>query len=35
MNIPLKHYNDNNDLNYKIFRAKAAYLLTNLDKKIF
>ena len=31
----LKYYNNNKDLNYKIFKAKAAYLLTNLDKKIF
>ena len=31
----LKYYNDNKDLNYKIFKAKAAYLLTGLDKKIF
>ena len=27
----LKYYNGNKDLNYKIFKAKAAYLLTNLD----
>ena len=31
----LKYYNDNKDLNYKIFKAKAAYLLTDFDKKIF
>ena len=29
----LKYYNDNKDLNYKIFKAKAAHLLTDLDKK--
>ena len=31
----LKYYNDNKDLNYKIFKAKAAYLLIDLNKKIF
>ena len=31
----LKYYNDNKDLNYKIFKAKAAHLLTGLDKEIF
>ena len=31
----LKYYNDNKDLNYKIFKAEAAYLLTDLDKKYF
>ena len=31
----LKYYNDNEDLSYKIFKAKAAYILTDLDKKIF
>ena len=29
----LKYYNDNKDLNYKIFKAKAAYLLIHLNKK--
>ena len=32
---PLKYYNDNKYLNYKIFKVKAAYLLTDLDKEIF
>ena len=31
----LKYYNDNKDLNYKIFKAKAAYLLIDLNKQIF
>ena len=31
----LKYYNDNKDLNYKIFKAKAAYLLIELNKKVF
>ena len=31
----LKYYNDNKDLNYKIFKVKAAYLLIDLNKKIF
>ena len=31
----LKYYNDNKDLNYKIFKTKAAHLLIDLNKKIF
>ena len=31
----LKYYNDNKDLNYKIFKAKAAHLLNDLDDKLF
>ena len=31
----LKYYNDNKDLNYKIFKAKAARLLINFDREIF
>ena len=31
----LKYYNNNKDLNYKIFKAKAAYLLIDLDEEIF
>ena len=31
----LKYYNDNKDLNYKIFKAKGAYLLIDLNKKVF
>ena len=31
----LKYYNDNKDLNYKIFEAKAARLLINFNKEIF
>ena len=31
----LKYYNNNKDLNYKIFKAKAAYLLIDLNKEIF
>ena len=31
----LKYYNDNEGLNYKIFKTKAAYLLIDLNKKIF
>ena len=31
----VRYYNDNKELNYKIFKAKAAYLLIDLNKKIF
>ena len=31
----LKHCNDNKNLNYKIFKAKAARLLINFNKEIF
>ena len=31
----IKHYHDNTELNYKIFKAKAAYLLTDLDDQLF
>ena len=31
----LKYYNNNKDLNYKIFKAKAAYLLIDPDEEIF
>ena len=31
----LEYYNVNKDLNYKTFKAKAAYLSTDLDKEIF
>ena len=30
----IKHYHDNTELNYKIFKAKAAYLLTDLDEQL-
>ena len=29
------YYHDNKELNYKIFKAKAAYLLNYLDKQLF
>ena len=28
-------FHDNKDLNYKIFKAKAAHLLNDLDDKLF
>ena len=28
-------YNDNKDLNYKLFKAKAAYILNDLDEHLF
>ena len=31
----LKYYDNNKDLNYKIFKVKAVYLLTDLDEEIF
>ena len=31
----LKYCNINKDLNYKIFKAKAAYILYDLDEEIF
>ena len=30
----IKYYHDNTELNYKIFKAKAAYLLTDLDEQL-
>ena len=29
------YYNDNKELNYKLFKAKAAYLLNDLDEYLF
>ena len=29
------YYHDNKELNYKIFKAKAAYLLNDLDEQLF
>ena len=29
------YYDGNKELNYKIFKAKAAHLLNNLDKQLF
>ena len=29
------YYNDNKELNYKLFKAKAAYLLNDLDEHLF
>ena len=29
------YYNDNKDLNYKLFEPKAAYLLNDLDEHLF
>ena len=29
------YYHDNKELNYKIFKAKAAYLLNELDEQLF
>ena len=31
----VSYYNDNKDLNYKLFKAKAAYLLNDLDEHLF
>ena len=31
----VKYYHDNKELNYKIFKAKAAHLLNDLDEQIF
>ena len=31
----VKYYHDNKELNYKIFKPKAAYLLNELDKQLF
>ena len=31
----VRHYPDNKELNYKIFKAKAAYLLNDLDEQLF
>ena len=31
----VSYYNDNKDLNYKLFKAKAAYLLNELDERLF
>ena len=31
----VRYYHDNKDLNYKIFKAKAAYLLNDLDEQLF
>ena len=31
----VRNYHDNKELNYKIFKAKAAYLLNNLDEQLF
>ena len=31
----VKYYHDNKELNYKIFKAKAAYLLNDLDEQLF
>ena len=31
----VEYYHDNKELNYKIFKAKAAYLLNELDKQLF
>ena len=31
----VKYYHDNKELNYKIFKAKAAYLLNDLDDQLF
>ena len=30
----IKYYHDNTELNNKIFKAKAAYLLNDLDKQL-
>ena len=30
----VSYYNDNKDLNYKLFKAKAAYLLNELDEHL-
>ena len=31
----MKYYHDNKELNYKIFKAKAAHLLNDLDEQLF
>ena len=31
----IKNYHDNKELNYKIFKAKAAYVLNDLDNQLF
>ena len=31
----VEHYHDSKELNYKIFKAKAAHLLNELDKQLF
>ena len=31
----VKYYHDNKELNYKIFKAKAAHLLNDLDEQLF
>ena len=31
----VEYYHDNKELNYKIFKAKAAYLLNDLDDQLF
>ena len=31
----VKYYHDNKELNYNIFKAKAAYLLNDLDDQLF
>ena len=31
----VEYYHDNKELNYKIFKAKAAHLLNELDKQLF
>ena len=31
----VEYYHDNKELNYKIFKAKAAHLLIDLDKQLF
>ena len=31
----VEYYHDNKELNYKTFKAKAAYLLNELDKQLF
>ena len=31
----IKYYHDNTELNYKIFKAKAAHLLIDLDEQLF
>ena len=31
----VKYYHDNKELNYKIFKAKAAYILNDLDEQLF
>ena len=31
----VEHYHDNKELNYKIFKAKAAYVLNDVDDNLF